>query len=696
MPKVELNNRVFDARPDRVDLRDREYRPPLKSLPRRYPDPQDTARYLAMYKRDKMILNQGKEGACTGFGIAAVINYLLWRAARVDRKEKKPPAKVSQRMLYQLAKFYDEWPGEDYEGSSCRGAMKGWHRHGVCSEDLWPYRDDKFERPRPGWDADATQRPLGAYYRIDKDSIVDMQAAIVEVGAIYVSANVHDGWFGKLQTKKGLYLPIIPPPPPASKTGGHAFAIVGYDEVGFVVQNSWGGRWGKEGFGILPYTDWVERGMDAWVAVMGAPMVGTSPHYQVPVSLSEVTSARREFLGLIPKGETRSPYEKRNVPTWSIEEAYRHSIVTGNNGIVLNRDVTSNTAVDYLDRVVYEKPLGWAEDPNKEYQLVFYAHGGVNDEEESIKRTRILGPYFQVNGAYPIFFTWKTGFLESLGDIIGDEIRGIEPQGAWRDIWESVKDAAKEAKDRAIEAACQNVLVKAVWSQIKQNANAAAYDPDPAEGVSNPTLKLVIDSLQKLLNERKKLRVHFVGHSAGSILLGYFLDLLCEARIPVASCTLFAPACTIKFALDHYKPATDTAADGILDKANTAFEILSDERELADSVGPYGKSLLYLVSRALEDYHKMPLLGMANVWAAQNGENPFGSKKLRDQVKEWRRFWSNGPRPNELTKPSVSDGQEMIPSAHGSFDNDVDVITRTLKQILGHDPQEPVENLHGF
>lgn len=35
-------------------------------------------------------------------------------------------------MLYELARRYDEWPGEGYEGSSARGAMKGWVRHGVC------------------------------------------------------------------------------------------------------------------------------------------------------------------------------------------------------------------------------------------------------------------------------------------------------------------------------------------------------------------------------------------------------------------------------------------------------------------------------------------------------------------------------------------------------------------------------------
>lgn len=141
MPTNILNERLFDARPDRADLRDREYRPPLKSLLHRYPDPQEVARHLALYQQDQMILDQGKEGACTGFGLAAVINYLLWRVARVDRKEENPPPHVSERMLYHLAKFYDEWPGEDYDGSSCRGAMKGWHRHGVCRADLWSYRD---------------------------------------------------------------------------------------------------------------------------------------------------------------------------------------------------------------------------------------------------------------------------------------------------------------------------------------------------------------------------------------------------------------------------------------------------------------------------------------------------------------------------------------------------------------------------
>ena len=88
---------------------------------------------------DGMILDQGQEGACTGFGLAACVNYLHWERWQRDGCSGQRPARVSTRMLYHMARLYDEWPGEDYDGSSCRGAMKGWHHHGVCDETLWPY-----------------------------------------------------------------------------------------------------------------------------------------------------------------------------------------------------------------------------------------------------------------------------------------------------------------------------------------------------------------------------------------------------------------------------------------------------------------------------------------------------------------------------------------------------------------------------
>lgn len=58
----------------------------------------------------------------------------------------------------------------------------------------------------------------------------------------------------------------------SDKTGGHAFAIVGFEERGFWIQNSWGERWGRNGFGLVTYDDWFENGTDVWVARLGAPI----------------------------------------------------------------------------------------------------------------------------------------------------------------------------------------------------------------------------------------------------------------------------------------------------------------------------------------------------------------------------------------------------------------------------------------
>lgn len=115
---------TLDTQRDSVDFRDKIYQPSLRSLKNRCYPALDHVR----------VLNQGREGACTGFGLAATINYLNKQRSLPQDKQ----GRVSPRMLYEMAKRYDRWPGENYDGSSCRGAMKGWFKHGVCREDLCP------------------------------------------------------------------------------------------------------------------------------------------------------------------------------------------------------------------------------------------------------------------------------------------------------------------------------------------------------------------------------------------------------------------------------------------------------------------------------------------------------------------------------------------------------------------------------
>ena len=152
-----------------------------------------TERPLDEYRKMKVpILDQGTEGACTGFGLATVVHYLL-RTRDVIRDDDE----ISPRMLYNMARRYDEWPGEKYSGSSARGAMKGWHKHGVCSRGHWTY-DRKLEKQDTKLFAkryeDALRRPLGAYFRVNHKDLIAMHAAITEVGILYATSQVHEGW----------------------------------------------------------------------------------------------------------------------------------------------------------------------------------------------------------------------------------------------------------------------------------------------------------------------------------------------------------------------------------------------------------------------------------------------------------------------------------------------------------------------
>ena len=60
----------LDALPDTVDFRDTMYIPTLVRVPP-FSD-------MDAYRNGKIpVLNQGRDGACTGYGLATVANYLL-------------------------------------------------------------------------------------------------------------------------------------------------------------------------------------------------------------------------------------------------------------------------------------------------------------------------------------------------------------------------------------------------------------------------------------------------------------------------------------------------------------------------------------------------------------------------------------------------------------------------------------------
>jgi hypothetical protein len=684
--------RTLDARPDRLDLRDREFTPGVVSLPDQWPSDKDIRQLLPQYCKTGLILNQGSEGACTGFGLACVVNYLHWRAT-LKQKQRKGAKRAklvtaSPRMLYHLARFYDEWPGEDYDGSSCRGALKAWHKHGVCSDGLWPYRDAadrvRFIKPRDGWAEDALTRRLGVYYRVNKASIVDMQAAIHEIGAIFVSSDVHDGWglTSKHVITGHASLPVVKPVRKRDTLGGHAYALVGFNRIGFVVQNSWGLKWGNCGFGIVPYDEWVKYGTDAWVAALGVP--GNVTSLAPSPAREKVVIARAGSIAFVANSPN-PPAVSKEVSRWSAETAYRHSIVMGNDGQVINRIVTHENGPEAVRDVAYEQPLQFFKSGSKQKRIVIYAHGGLNSEDASIQRIQTLAPYFKANGVYPVFLTWRTGPTETLAAILDDELKKVpRPEGDAGDLFERVKETAAEVLDRTVEVLARPVA-KPIWSQMKQNAQAAAEN-DMTRGCT-----LLAASLQALRKDIPQLEVHLVGHSAGSIILGHLLDLMSERSVPAASCHLYAPACTVRFALQHYVPAVEKQT---LPRKRLHIHLLSYDNEICDSVGPYRKSLLYLVSRSLESCHKMPILGLHEAFQPKANKKWHGAEK--QSVEKWQKFWNGGGNGLDVVEDKqVPTGTEklgrLVQACHGSFDNDKRTIELTLKRITGAKPAFEVE-----
>ncbi|MGH8381399.1 C1 family peptidase [Pseudomonas sp.] len=663
--------RLLNVSKDPVDLRDRAYMPPPQSLPDAYPSDEDIKKLLPRYTKSGLILDQGREGACTGFGLTCVVNFLRWRKMSfADGLES-----VSPRMLYNYARRYDEFAGEDYEGSSCRGALKGWHHHGVCLESDWPYNSSQGALPpKFGYATRATDNTLGVYYRIDIRSITDLQAAIYEVGAIYVSAFTHDGWNqlskhnGKLDGHSAL--PVIPFDGKPSQIAGHAFALVGFNATGYIVQNSWGPKWGGGGFALLTYADWLANGMDAWVAALGVPGVLQG---QLAVGRSSAVSSAAA----------------NGAMWWDEPKAYEHSVIFGNNGRI-DRHLTQ----DELSRSLLHQACGlpdqwFRSEPGKTKRLVLYVHGGLNSQDSAIERARAMGRYFLGNGCYPLFIVWKTGVRESITNIITDMFQR-EPARAG-----GLRDSIQDGADLLLERGIGRPFARPLWSEMKENAEFASM---PTRGGDK-----LVTAMQNLAGTwGDDLEIHLIGHSAGSIFLGHLIDLFAARGLEkrINSLHLYAPACTVQFANRHFAPHEALMQTLYLD-------ILSDSNERDDSIGPYSKSLLYLVSNALEGDLRTPILGQANVLDPEY-KGWDGSSSTGEALNKWRQAINSAglakrKQINLVNKNTVisckSDGF-TISATHGSFDNNAELVEQTLKRITRTDPKQklvlPVDDLRGF
>ena len=642
--------RKLDAMPDRIDIRDWFYQPPLIALPDQ----------LVNIDAVPRILNQGSEGACTGFALAATINFRL-SAKGVNRF-------VSPRMLYEMARKYDEWPGEHYEGSSARGAMIGWVRHGACSEELWPKTLHGIQHFNNQIAHDARQSPGGAFYRVMHLQVRDVHAALREVGAVYMTIMVHKGWdhpgrrahradlltapftYESNGRTKTVNIPLIQRQ--GHSNDGHAVALVGYNDIGFIIQNSWGEDWGYQGFALLPYEDFLLHATDVWVAQLGVPV---RPDIWRALRAADTTA-----------GATRSA---ESIPLIDIRPFV---VDCGNNGKLSDSGDYWTSEADVAR--LFTETIPAATKSWRKRRVLLYLHGGLNKEVDVAKRVVAFRDVMLANQIYPLHIMWESGAAEILNDLIRDFItRPDQRAGGTADWMHKLRDHLVEAKDRTFELTTARLGCD-MWGEMKRNARLSSTSLD-GKGAMQIITTHVIDVLtQASAAERATWEFHVVAHSAGSIYFAFALEHLLAMQaqnIRFGSAHFMAPAMSDELFKTMILPKIQAGGCPV-----PSLFILSDAAELADCVGPYGKSLLYLVSNAFEGVREKPILGMEKFLLADSALNALFRRPTANRHPSL--VIATKALPNGDGDPFSASHSE----SHGGFDNDPATLNSIVRRIV--------------
>lgn len=604
MPSISATgaNRQLIVQPDVIDLRDRYYDPALVPLPQAVkPNPD----FLE-------IRDQGQESACTGFALASVID--CQRKKLVDDANA---SKVSTRMLYEMARLHDDLPDADQAGSTLRGALKGFFHNGVCDES-----DAVFEDAGPfalTHDRAKAARAvsLGAYYRLNHE-INDYHTAIAEAGAIIASAKIHRGWAkpdgGKIELTDRF-------------VGRHAFAIVGYNDRGFLIQNSWGDRWGKydglKGIALWHYDDWFENVEDAWVLRLAI----SSP------SAFSVKFARNHKAFRDKKQAAGTAFAPRR------QDIMGHFLHL-DDGKLFDRGRYAQTP-DAVEAIVNR--IGQiANCKNRCFDhMALITHGALQDRAAIAARAKAWLPVFRKNRIYPLHIMWETGFNNDVVNVINDLLFKTRAR---------MGENAEHTDARLEELA--RPLGRKLWRDLKTTSELAmAHETEGGQ------------ALRRIVGASKGLNLHFVSASAGVLLLREYLALLDERGHKLETASLLAPACSVDFYDRHIRPHVSKTIRAVHQYS------LIDKREREDKLDVYGKSMLYLVSNAIEVDTGTPLLGMERFVLGLDGAPPMRALPAAHKV-----YYAGRDRSQTEAK------------SHRGFEADRKTMNHLLETILGHAP----------
>lgn len=154
--------------------------------------------------------DQGNSSACVGHA---------WAHWLEDGPVTQHGIAVDPFVLYREAQHVDEWPGNDYDGSSVRGGAKVLVTRGLVAGYMWTW------------------------------NVETLAAAVLTSGPSVVGTNWYDDMFDPDPTGRVSVS--------GSFAGGHAWLINGVNTrtESFRGKNSWGRSWGRLGHFTISFAD---------------------------------------------------------------------------------------------------------------------------------------------------------------------------------------------------------------------------------------------------------------------------------------------------------------------------------------------------------------------------------------------------------------------------------------------------------
>jgi predicted alpha/beta hydrolase family esterase len=378
---------------------------------------------------------------------------------------------------------------------------------------------------------------------------------------------------------------------------------------------------------------------DVWVAQLGVP---------VKADLWTDRKAADKTSGTFRAGRVIT-----------LNEIRPYVIDVGNNGRLSDRGdywTTKDDLKRLFSDTIPNKTEPWAK-----RRVMLYIHGGLNSEKDVAKRIVAFRDVCLKNEIYPLHIMWESDWSSSLKNIFADMFTDDDERAA------GFLDYLREGKDRAIEIGAA-YPGGGLWAEMQENARLASVG-EP--GAMVLVAKYVKEAITELTGKTDNWELHVVAHSAGSILLAHAVQHLADLGVPWKTLQFMAPA----MRMDQFSNGMMSAIRGKKCPKPIMY-ILSKVGELDDDVGPYGKSLLYLVSNAFESKRGVPLLGM---------------QKFLEEDQAVLNFLNDRAAIDNLPGIVVAGEEGRVEArsksdTHGGFDNDPNTMNSILCRILGKEP----------